>query len=58
MKAYLGIDVGAVSTNLAIIDENRQVLDTLYIQTNGNPIKAVQEGLRKIKKIPVSGVGA
>lgn len=57
MKAYLGIDVGAVSTNLAIIDEDDRVLDTLYIWTDGNPIKAVQKGLSKIKKVSISGVG-
>lgn len=57
MKTYLGIDVGAVSTDLAIIDENRQVLDTLYIWTDGNPIKATQKGLREIRKVPISGIG-
>jgi len=57
MKAYLGIDVGAVSTNLAIIDEDGQILDTLYIWTDGNPIKAIQKGLGKIKKVSISGVG-
>jgi len=57
MKTYLGIDVGAVSTNLAIIDEEKQVLDTLYIWTDGNPIKAIQKGLREVRKVPISGVG-
>ena len=57
MKAFLGIDVGSISTNLAITDEKRQVLDRLYFRTDGNPIKAVQEGLRRLKRIPISGVG-
>ena len=57
MKTHLGIDVGAVSTNLAIVNENKQVLDTLYLWTDGNPIKSIQEGLRKIKKVPIGGVG-
>lgn len=62
MKTYLGIDVGSVSTNLVLIDENNQVLFSLYIRTEGDPITAVKKGLRSLKeKIPanteISGVG-
>lgn len=53
MKAYLGIDIGSISTNLAVLDENKKVLATLYIRTKGDPIKAVQRGLKEIKeKLP------
>ncbi len=48
MNGYLGIDVGSVSTNLVVIDENNEVLVSLYIRTRGQPIKAVQDGLRQI----------
>lgn len=48
MKVYLGIDVGSVSTNIALLQENGEVMDTLYIRTNGRPIDAVQSGLKKI----------
>jgi predicted CoA-substrate-specific enzyme activase len=61
MKAgYMGIDVGSVSTNIAIIDEDRNVLESLYIRTNGQPIRAIQEGLMRIKElidIEILGVG-
>ena len=46
---YLGIDVGSVSTNLALLDHEGQVLDELYIRTHGQPISAIQEGLRRLK---------
>lgn len=46
---YLGIDVGSVSTDLVIIDENMQVIEKLYLKTKGKPINAVQEGLRILK---------
>ena len=49
MKTYLGIDIGSISTNLVLIDEKNQVLDHLYLRTDGNPIKAVQNGLKKLK---------
>jgi len=62
MKLYLGIDVGSVSTNLVLVDEQNQVLDLEYLRTRGQPIKAVQEGLKSMApKMPggsvISGVG-
>ncbi|OPJ56979.1 acyl-CoA dehydratase activase [Alkalithermobacter paradoxus] len=65
-KVYLGIDVGSVSTNIVIIDENKEVIQKLYIRTMGNPIKVLKEGLKITKqaldnldyKVKVSGVGS
>lgn len=62
MKAYLGIDVGSVSTNLVVMDEEEQVLDSIYIRTLGQPVKAVQEGLKIMgqkwgDKTAINGVG-
>ena len=62
MKTYLGIDVGSISTNLVLINEKNDVLFSLYIRTEGDPIKAVKNGLRLLKKkIPenaeIAGVG-
>lgn len=48
MKGYLGVDVGSVSTNLVVIDEQANILEALYIRTQGQPIKAVQTGLKEI----------
>ncbi len=45
MKIYLGIDVGSVSTNLALIDADNRVIAYEYLRTRGQPIKVVQEGL-------------
>lgn len=50
MQVYLGVDVGSVSTNFAVLSTTGELLYSLYIRTNGNPIKAVQEGLRELKK--------
>lgn len=63
MKTYLGIDVGSISTNLVLIDEKNQVLFSLYIRTDGNPIRAVQQGLKELKtkvfkNIEITGVAA
>lgn len=45
MKGYLGVDVGSVSTNIVILDENGQVLADSYLRTNGRPIATVQQGI-------------
>lgn len=62
MKGYLGIDVGSVSTNVVLLNEEGQVLETLYIRTQGKPIHTVQKGLSLLApKIPenmeIAGVG-
>lgn len=63
MQGFLGIDVGSVSTNLVVIDEKGEVLVDLYLRTRGQPIKAVQEGMRQIeealkgKNVEIGGVG-
>ncbi|MDK2820205.1 MAG: hypothetical protein PWP31_170 [Clostridia bacterium] len=59
---YLGIDVGSVSTNVVALDKQGEVLHSVYIRTHGQPIKALQDGLRQLisdlgKNIKVGGVG-
>ena len=60
MKGYLGIDVGSVSTNLALINDNLEVEEKIYLRTNGQPIGAIQEGLDALKEkleVKIKGVG-
>ncbi len=62
MDAYMGIDVGSVSTNIALIDDDNKVIETLYIRTKGRPIEAIQNALQTVGKkidpsIVVKGVG-
>lgn len=58
---YLGIDVGSVSTDLVIMNEEKIILDQLYLKTRGNPIEAVKDGLRQLgkeyKSEAIAGVG-
>lgn len=60
--AYLGIDVGSVSTNLVVIDDQCRVLKEIYLRTDARPIEAVSTGLRDIRhtlgdRIHIRGVG-
>lgn len=61
MEVFLGIDVGSVSTNVAVLNRNSDVIDTLYLRTQGRPIDAVQNALKQIKErngqLDVVGVG-
>ena len=50
MEAYLGIDVGSVTTKLAVLDENDKLITHNYMLTRGKPIDMVQRGLVQIKE--------
>lgn len=58
--AFLGVDVGSVSTNLVLLDgKTDQILAKLYLRTNGAPIQAVVKGLRELggEDWHIAGVG-
>lgn len=61
-KIYLGIDVGAVSTNVVILDEGKNLLAKRYLMTGSEPIESVKKGLEDISheikdSVEVQGVG-
>ena len=47
-KAYLGIDIGSISTKGVVIDTANRVLAESYLWTSGNPIGAVKNILNEI----------
>lgn len=60
---YLGIDVGSVSTNFVLADENNKVHKKLYLRTLGQPIKVMVDGMAILKKdlgsnVKILGVGS
>ena len=50
MEVYLGIDVGSVTTKLAVLDKNNELLSHVYRPTQGKPIEAVQQGLKQLRQ--------
>lgn len=62
-KAYLGVDIGSISTKGIIIDEENNILASEYLWTEGNPIDAVKRLIHilkeqiNLKKYKVVGVG-
>lgn len=48
-RVFLGVDVGSVSTKLVAIDGRGEVLGHCYLQTQGQPIVAIQKGLEEVR---------
>src|ERR1017187_5629924 len=51
IPAYLGLDIGSVSTNVVVIDESGAVIHDVYLRTAGRPIEAVQQGLAEVERL-------
>lgn len=51
---FLGVDSGSTTTKLVLIDQQGRVAFDYYCNNNGNPIKAVREGLEKIQQLFVN----
>lgn len=63
LNGFLGIDVGSVSTNLVVIDDQGQVVEKLYLRTRGQPIKTIKNGLEYMQqrlegKVNIMAAGA
>jgi predicted CoA-substrate-specific enzyme activase len=62
-KFYLGVDVGSISTNLAVINEEKEFVESVYIRTEGKPIKSIQRGMAILREklgynLEITGAGA
>ena len=62
IPAFLGIDIGSVSTNVVAMDEWGRVIKDVYLRTSSRPIEAVQQGLAEIQeawgtRLVIQGVG-
>ncbi|NLW40146.1 MAG: 2-hydroxyglutaryl-CoA dehydratase [Tissierellia bacterium] len=60
-KYYMGIDVGSVSTNIVLMDDNNNIHYKKYLRTQGKPIEVLKKGIGEIEdkfdKLEVLGVG-
>lgn len=61
-KYYLGIDVGSVSINLVLMDEDQGIKEKLYVRTEGKPIPILRKAVEDITRarggnVHISGVG-
>jgi len=62
IDVYMGIDIGSVSTNLVLIDDEGEVIKEIYTKTDARPVDVVAKGLADIHaeigaRINLLGVG-
>jgi len=62
VDAYMGIDVGSVSTNLVVTDDSGEVIHAIYTKTDARPVEVVNKGLAEIRekigdRVRLLGVG-
>jgi len=63
VQYYLGVDIGSVSSNFVIMDERGKLIKKVYLRTQGNPVRAVQQGYSLIRdslggqRYTIKGVG-
>ena len=47
-SGYLGADVGSVSTDLVLLDDQGEVKATVYLPTRGRPLEVLKEGMEEL----------
>lgn len=62
VRAFLGVDVGSVSTNLVLLGPAFELLQGVYLPTRGRPVEVLQQGLERIRqrfgqRLDIRGVG-
>ncbi len=48
VRGYLGVDVGSVSTNLALVDGEGRLKAGIYLPTKGRPLEVIREGCEQL----------
>lgn len=49
-EGYIGIDIGSVSTNFAVLDKEGNVISSVYLPTKGRPVEVLLEGLSILRE--------
>jgi len=67
LDVYMGIDIGSVSLKIVLIDNEKNILEKLWLRNQGSPIESSKKGIRELKnklidsklleKINIKGVG-
>jgi len=63
VDAYLGLDIGSVGTKLVLIDDDGEVIHSIFTRTEGRPIEVVTRALREMEqavgsRVLIRGVGS
>jgi predicted CoA-substrate-specific enzyme activase len=57
---FLGVDVGSLTTKIALLKQNREIVFTAYRRNDGGPIEAIQKSFAALgaKRYPIAAAGA
>lgn len=50
-NVYLGIDVGSVTTKFAMVNDKDELVTSLYLRNDGQPIISIQRGLKELSSV-------
>ncbi len=61
-EVYLGLDIGSLSTNVVLIDDQDRVVARRYLPTASKPLEAIRKGMSEIyeeigERVVVKGAG-
>ncbi len=48
MKYYLGIDIGSISVNTVLVDENKNIIEEHYTRIKGAPLQVASQAIEQI----------
>jgi len=61
LNVYLGVDIGSVSSNFVLMNNQFEIVKKIYLRTLGNPVQAIQRGFAELMDgcadITIKGVG-
>lgn len=61
MNVYLGVDIGSVSSNFVMMNNQMEIVKNIYLRTLGNPVMAIQTGFTELingcEDVVIKGVG-
>ena len=49
-KTFVGVDIGSVSLNIAVVDERFRLLESIYERTRGQPIPVLIDILESLER--------
>ncbi|MCX7785646.1 MAG: acyl-CoA dehydratase activase [candidate division WOR-3 bacterium] len=49
IEAYLGVDVGSISTKGVVFSKNGDIIANAYLKTRGRPVEAIKELLKELQ---------
>lgn len=61
MNIFLGVDIGSVSSNFVLMNDQCEIIKKAYLRTMGNPVQAVRSGFAQMmegnNELVIRGVG-